>query len=39
MVDYRCWNKHGDKELNEAEMKDSYLEREVLTGVEEDQMI
>jgi hypothetical protein len=39
MVDYRCWNKHGDKELNEAEMRDSYLEREVLTGVKEDQMM
>jgi hypothetical protein len=36
MVDYRCWNKHGEEGLNEAEMRDSYLEREVPTGVEED---
>jgi hypothetical protein len=34
--DYRCWNKHGEEGLNEAEMRDSYLEREVPTGVEED---
>jgi hypothetical protein len=27
--DYRCWNKHGEEGLNEAEMSDSYLEREV----------
>jgi hypothetical protein len=33
---YRCWNKHGDEELNEAEIRDSYLEREVPTGVEQD---
>jgi hypothetical protein len=32
--DYRCWNKHGEEGLNEAEMRDSYLEREVSTGVE-----
>jgi hypothetical protein len=25
MDDYRCWNKHGDEGLNEAEMRDSYL--------------
>jgi hypothetical protein len=31
----RCWNKHWER-LNEAEMRDSYLEREVPTGVEED---
>jgi hypothetical protein len=36
MEDYRCWNKYGEEELNEAEMRDSYLEREVLTGIEED---
>jgi hypothetical protein len=36
MEDYRCWNKHGEDGLNEAEMRDSYLEREVPTGVEED---
>jgi hypothetical protein len=33
---YRCWNKHGEEGLNEAEMRDSYVEREVSTGVEED---
>jgi hypothetical protein len=37
MVDYRCWNNHGEEGLNEAEMRDSYLEREVPTGVKEDQ--
>jgi hypothetical protein len=36
MEDYRCWNKHGEEGLNEAEMRDSYLEREVPTGVKED---
>ena len=36
MDDYRCWNKHGEEGLNEAEMRDSYLEREVRTGVEEE---
>jgi hypothetical protein len=36
MEDYRCWNKHGEEGLNEAEKSDSYLEREVPTGVEED---
>jgi hypothetical protein len=36
MEDYRCWNKHGEEALNEAEMRDSYLEREVSTDVEED---
>jgi hypothetical protein len=36
MKDYRCWNKHGEEEFNEAEMRDSYLKREVPTSVEED---
>jgi hypothetical protein len=36
MEDYRCWNKHGEEGLNEAEMRYSYVEREVPTGVEED---
>jgi hypothetical protein len=36
MEDYRCWNKHGEEGLNDAEMRDSYLEREVPTGVEGD---
>jgi hypothetical protein len=36
MEDYRCWNKHGEEGLNEAVIKDSYLEREVRTFVEED---
>jgi hypothetical protein len=36
MKDHRYWNKHGEEELNEAEMRDSYLEREVHTDVEED---
>jgi hypothetical protein len=36
MEDYRCWNNHGKEGLNEAEMRNSYLEREVPTGVEED---
>jgi hypothetical protein len=35
MEDYRCWNKHGEEGLKEAEMRDSYLEREVPTRVEE----
>jgi hypothetical protein len=25
MEDYRCWNKHGEEGLNEAEIRDSYL--------------
>jgi hypothetical protein len=33
---YRCWNKHGEEGLSEAEMRDSYLEREVPTDVKED---
>jgi hypothetical protein len=36
MEDYRCWNKHGEQGLSEAEMRYSYLEREVPTGFEED---
>jgi hypothetical protein len=36
MEDYRCWNKYGEEGLNEAEMRNSYLEREVPTGVEEE---
>jgi hypothetical protein len=36
MKDYRCWNKYGVEGINEAKMRDSYLEREVHTGVEED---
>jgi hypothetical protein len=36
MEDYQCWNKHGDEGLNEGEMRDSYMEREVPTGVEEE---
>jgi hypothetical protein len=36
MDDYRCWNKHGEEGLNEAEMRDSHLEREVPTDIEED---
>jgi hypothetical protein len=36
MEDYRCWNKHGEEGLNKAEMRDSYLEREVSTGVEDN---
>jgi hypothetical protein len=36
MEDYRCWNKHEEKGLNKAEIRDSYLEREVPTGIEED---
>jgi hypothetical protein len=36
MEDYRCWNKHGEEELNKAKMRDSYMEREVPTSVEKD---
>jgi hypothetical protein len=36
MDDYRCWNKHGEEGLNEAEMRDLHLEGEVPTSVEED---
>jgi hypothetical protein len=36
MEDYRCWNKLGEEGLNEVDMRDSYIEREVPTGVEED---
>jgi hypothetical protein len=35
MMDYRCWNKHGEEGLNKEETRDSYLEREVPTGVED----
>jgi hypothetical protein len=33
--DYRCWNQHGEEGLNEVEMRDSYLERKVSTGVKD----
>jgi hypothetical protein len=36
MEDYRCWSKPGEEGLNEAEMRDSYFEREFPIGVEED---
>jgi hypothetical protein len=36
MEDYRYWNKHGEEGLNEAKMRDSYLKREVPTGIKED---
>jgi hypothetical protein len=36
MEDYRFWNKHGEEGHNEAEMRDSYLEREVPISVEKD---
>jgi hypothetical protein len=36
MEDYQCWNKHVEEGLNEAEMRDSFLESEIPTGVEED---
>jgi hypothetical protein len=36
MVDYRCWNKHGEGRLNEAEVRDLYLERDLTADVEED---
>jgi hypothetical protein len=35
MEDYRCWNKHEEEGLNESEIRDSYLEREVPTGIED----
>jgi hypothetical protein len=35
MEDYRCWNKH-DEGLNEVESRDSYVEREVHSVVEEE---
>jgi hypothetical protein len=31
MEDYRCWNKHEEEGLNEAKMRYSSLEREVVT--------
>jgi hypothetical protein len=36
MEDYLCQNKLGEEGLNEAEMRDSYLEREVPTDVKEE---
>jgi hypothetical protein len=36
MEDYHCWDKYGEEGLNNVEMRDSYLKREVPTGVEED---
>jgi hypothetical protein len=36
MDNYRCLNKHGDERLNEAHIRDSYLEREIPTNVEEE---
>jgi hypothetical protein len=36
MEDYQCWNKHVKEGLDEAEMRDSYLEWEVPTSVEEE---
>jgi hypothetical protein len=36
MEDYRCWNKHEEEGLNEAKMSNSYLERVVPIGVEEE---
>jgi hypothetical protein len=36
MDDYWCWNKHGEEGHNEAETRDSYLEREVPTDLKED---
>jgi hypothetical protein len=36
MEDYQCWNKHGEEGLNEVEMRDSYLERQIPNGVKED---
>jgi hypothetical protein len=36
MEDYQCWKKYGEDKLNEAEMSDLYLNKEVPTGVKED---
>jgi hypothetical protein len=36
MEDCRCWNKYREEGFNEEEMRDSYLQREIYTGVEED---
>jgi hypothetical protein len=36
MEDYRCWNKREEEGLNEEEMTNSYLEREVPIGVEKE---
>jgi hypothetical protein len=37
MEDYQCWNKHGEEGLNEAESRDSYVEREVVHSVVEEE--
>jgi hypothetical protein len=34
MEDYRSWNKHGERRLNEAYMRDLYLEMEVPISVD-----
>jgi hypothetical protein len=39
MVDYRCWNNHGEEGLNKAKMRNSYLEREVPTGVKVHEIV
>jgi hypothetical protein len=36
MENYQYWNKHGEEGINEEEVRDSYLEMEVPTGIEED---
>jgi hypothetical protein len=36
MEDCRCWNKYREEGFNEEEMRDSYLEKKIYTGVEED---
>jgi hypothetical protein len=36
MDDYRCSNKYGEEGLNESEIRDSHLEREVPIGVKKD---
>jgi hypothetical protein len=33
---YEYRNKHGEEGLNETEMRDSYLKREVPAGIEEE---
>jgi hypothetical protein len=32
----RCWNKHADEGLNEEEMRDLHLEKDVPISVEEE---
>jgi hypothetical protein len=39
MMDYRCWNNHGEEGLNKAKMRNSYLEREVPTGVKVHEIV